>query len=371
MEEYALVTDIVITIEEEAPPLLFDLTALQIEANRLLGLTAAETLNCAQKLYEAQLLTYPRTSSHYITPDMEQAVSSLLSGTEGFSSSNTKQVVNAGGITDHTALLPTKNQALVDFNNLNSNEKGILELVYKNLREATSNPYKYEKTCVTLSYHGEQFTVTGVRNLELGWKKDRLNEAKERLLPTFQKGATVDIKKVSIEERRTEPPGHFTDGKLLKAMENAGKTPSKHDAPFVIFNKTHKNSSPKPRVPGPHGGRLQSHHGLQQEWAKQNLSKYGYKSERAPTVTIETGKGLPHTTISNAQNARRDARVAAGQGKWSSSLQDELSNIVKDFRKAGFSDDTIDKVLKQQYEMFEELGIKYKKINISESTKKT
>ncbi|MEC2057615.1 hypothetical protein P9F83_20555 [Peribacillus psychrosaccharolyticus] len=83
-------------------------------------------------------------------------------------------------------------------------------------------------------------------------------------------------------------------------------------ANYVFFNKTHKDAQPKPRVLGPNGGRLQSHHGLQQEWAKTNLSQYGYTPNLAPTVTLETGKGLPHTTISTAQNARRNARVAMG-----------------------------------------------------------
>lgn len=89
MDEYATVIDIVTEIIEEDPPLLYDLTALQIEANRLFGLSAAETLKCAQSLYEADLLTYPRTSSHYITPDMEQSVSSLASGSESNVSENT------------------------------------------------------------------------------------------------------------------------------------------------------------------------------------------------------------------------------------------------------------------------------------------
>lgn len=93
-----------------------------------------------------------------------------------------------------------------------------------------------------------------------------------------------------------------------------------------------------------------------------NLSQYGYDSGLAPTVTIETGRGFPHTTISNMQNMRRNARVASGAGKWSSSLQEELSYIVSDFRAAGFSDITIGKVLEQQYRMLDKLGIIYERI---------
>lgn len=131
-----------------------------------------------------------------------------------------------------------------------------------------------------------------------------------------------------------------------------------------MFNKTHKDAGPKPRVLGPNGGSLQSHHGLQQQWAKENLAQYGYDPKLAPTVTIETGKGMPHTSISTAQNVRRNARVASGKGKWSSSLQDELQYIVDDFTNAGFSNDTINQVLEQQYKMLDKLGVPYERIGI-------
>ncbi len=138
-------------------------------------------------------------------------------------------MVNVNGVTDHTALLPMKNKALVDFEKLTENERKVLELVYQNLEEATSKPYKYEKTTVKISYRGEVFTANGVRNLELGWKKDRPDETKEQLLPEFQKGDKVVIEDVYIEKRQTEAPERFTDGKLLQAMENAGKESTEQD----------------------------------------------------------------------------------------------------------------------------------------------
>lgn len=142
-----------------------------------------------------------------------------------------KRLINTEDVSDHTALLPTKNKALVDFDNLNltDNERKILELVYQNLEEATSKPYKYEKTTVTLSYRGEVFTATGVRNLDLGWKKDRPDETKEHLLPELQKGSRVKVEGVFVEKQQTNPPDHYTDGKLLQAMETAGKNSSGHD----------------------------------------------------------------------------------------------------------------------------------------------
>ena len=81
--EYAVVIDKTVTIEEESPPPPHDLTSLQMETSQRFGMTAAETLAYAQGLYEAGLLSYPRTSSHSITPDMEETVASLLSDTEG------------------------------------------------------------------------------------------------------------------------------------------------------------------------------------------------------------------------------------------------------------------------------------------------
>lgn len=73
---------------------------------------------------------------------------------------------------------------------------------------------------------------------------------------------------------------------------------------------------------------------------------------------------MPHTNISTAQNSRRNARVASGNGKWSSSLQDELQYIVDDFTNAGFSNDTINQVLEQQYKMLDRLGVPYERIGI-------
>lgn len=145
---------------------------------------------------------------------------------------------------------------------------------------------------------------------------------------------------------------------INKGASNAG------EKNYVLFNKTHAGSAPVPKGTGPNGGRLQSHHGLQQQWAKENLSKYGYDPELAPTVTIETGKGMPHTSISNAQNARRNARVASENGKWSSSLQDELQYTANDFKNAGFSKDTIKGVMDQQYKMLDKLGVPYERIVI-------
>ena len=98
-----------------------------------------------------------------------------------------KRLVNANGVTDHTALLPMKNKALVDFEKLTDSEKKVLELVYQNWEEATSKPYKYEKTTVKISYRGEMFTATGVRNIELGWKKTDRMKQKNNYYQSFRR----------------------------------------------------------------------------------------------------------------------------------------------------------------------------------------
>lgn len=133
-------------------------------------------------------------------------------------------------------------------------------------------------------------------------------------------------------------------------------------SPYILYNEQHKSSLPVPKGIGPNGGLLQSHHGLQQQWAKNNLAGYGYDPKFAPTITIETGKEMPHSIISKLQNDRRDERVRHGMGKWSSSLQQELSYIPSDLRTAGFSDSVIDRVLEQQYGMLNKLGVQYEKI---------
>jgi hypothetical protein len=107
---------------------------------------------------------------------------------------------------------------------------------------------------------------------------------------------------------------------------------------------------------------MQSHHGIQQEWAKHNLKKYGYDHDLAPTITIETGSSLQHTIITNRQRARYNARKAAGQGLWSTSLQDELGFIVSDMTAANFKRSEILKTLEQQYKMLDKLKVPYKRL---------
>lgn len=132
------------------------------------------------------------------------------------------------------------------------------------------------------------------------------------------------------------------------------------DGNFLILNKRHKESLPQPKGLGPNNGRLQSHHVIQQQWAKVNLP--GYDGGLAPTITLETYNNLPHSRISILQNARRDNRVKLGSGKWSSSVNDELGYAVNDLMDVGFSRGTVKNIMAEQYLMLDKLKVPYERV---------
>ena len=142
-----------------------------------------------------------------------------------------------------------------------------------------------------------------------------------------------------------------------KTTETPRTIQRSNSGPDAVPNKTHRDSQPRPKGIGPNGGRLQSHHPIQQEWAMANIPDYD--PSLAPTITIESGSGFPHTVISNLQTARRDARIAAGRGRWSSTIDEELGYIVSDMKTAGFSATQIKQVLEANYKMLDKLGVKY------------
>lgn len=229
-EGRAEVSEVSVKEKKENPPLLYDLTTLQREANKHFGFSAQQTLDYAQSLYEKKLITYPRTDSRYITGDMEQAISKLIQktaqpvcGMEGESTPVTRKLVNDAKVTDHTALLPTEGVAKVDSEALPSGEAAILRMITARLLSATSGPYRYEETKITLTCGGEEFSATGKRILEEGWKRFEPEKTKETELPAWKKGDAVDLAGISLKEGKTKPPARFTEGTLLRAMETAGK----------------------------------------------------------------------------------------------------------------------------------------------------
>ena len=162
--------------KSESPPQLYDLTALQRDANRLLGFTAQQTLDYAQSLYEKRLITYPRTDSRFLTEDMAASLPGLVTDTgKAFAveeplSIHVQQVINGSKVTDHHALLPTKSMANADLAALPAGERNVLRLISARLLCAVGEPHRYAETTLTTICAEEEFFAKGKVVLSDGWK---------------------------------------------------------------------------------------------------------------------------------------------------------------------------------------------------------
>ena len=230
--------------KSEKPPALYDLTTLQRDANRLLGFTAQQTLDYLQNLYEKKLCTYPRTDSRYLTSDMAEGLPVLVNLTanampfrKGIGiTCNPEAVINDKKVTDHHAVIPTRNLRDADLSALPVGEKAVLELVAARLLCAVAEPHLYEETAATLVCAGQEFAAKGKTIQRPGWR--RLDAAyhaglknapepeerpEEKTLPELSQGQSLPVSNASVKEGKTSPPKHFTEDTLLSAMENAGK----------------------------------------------------------------------------------------------------------------------------------------------------
>ena len=230
--------------KSEKPPALYDLTTLQRDANRLLGFTAQQTLDYLQNLYEKKLCTYPRTDSRYLTSDMAEGLPVLVNLTanampfrKGIAIvCNPEAVINDKKVTDHHAVIPTRNLRDADLSALPVGEKAVLELVAARLLCAVAEPHLYEETAATLVCAGQEFAAKGKTIQRPGWR--RLDSAyhsglknapepeerpEEKTLPELSEGQSLSVSNASVKEGKTSPPKHFTEDTLLSAMENAGK----------------------------------------------------------------------------------------------------------------------------------------------------
>ena len=221
--------------KSESPPPLYDLTALQRDANRLLGFTAQQTLDYAQSLYEKRLITYPRTDSRFLTEDMAASLPGLVTDTgrafaveESFPI-HVQQVINGSKVTDHHALLPTKSMANADLAALPAGERNILRLIAARLLCAVGEPHRYAETTMTTICADEKFTAKGKVVLSDGWKGierkmlgDLLGKKKEpAVLPDVQEQSECGIIGAELKEGQTSAPKHFTEDLLLHSMETA------------------------------------------------------------------------------------------------------------------------------------------------------
>ena len=236
--------------KSEKPPALYDLTTLQRDANRLLGFTAQQTLDYLQSLYEKKLCTYPRTDSRYLTSDMADSlpvlvnlVANAMPFRKGIAiTCDPQTVINDKKVTDHHAVIPTRNLKDADLSALPAGEKAVLELVALRLLCAVAQPHIYSETVVIAACAGGEFTTKGKTVKHPGWKaledayrakmKDTepKKEGVEKALPELTEGQTLSVSAAIVKEGKSSPPQHFTEDTLLSAMETAGKDDMPEDA---------------------------------------------------------------------------------------------------------------------------------------------
>ncbi len=222
--------------KSENPPLLYDLTTLQREANRQLGYTAQQTLDYVQALYEKRLCTYPRTDSRYLTEDITAVLPTLTEISAKVIECDLPTTINIGKlcnnakVSDHHAIVPTVSVKNADVSVLPKGEREVLRLIARQLLCAVSEPFRYAETTVTLECGGHEFTVKGKNILQRGWKFYLDQESGEKILPDFKEGDTVAVKEISMKNGKTTPPKRHTEDTVLSAMETAGKDNMPEDA---------------------------------------------------------------------------------------------------------------------------------------------
>ena len=219
-------------VTHTAPPLLYDLTALQKEANRHQGFSADKTLSIAQSLYEKKITTYPRTGSRYISEDVFEEVPVLLRKI-GMPLSNplNRHSVDNAKVTDHHAIIPTGETP----SGLSTDEITIYQMVVNRFIEAFSPDSEEERMQVRFTNGTNTFTWKACRQISLGWKavqKDKATEADKKedgdehilsSLPNLTEGEVLSLVNADITEHKTKPKPLYTEATLLSAMENAGK----------------------------------------------------------------------------------------------------------------------------------------------------
>lgn len=208
------------------PDRLFDLTTLQRECNKYFGYSAKQTLDYAQSLYEKKLITYPRTDSRFLTDDMVDNVKRYVdSFGNDFDGNNFKSIFDSKKVTDHTAIIPTSASLDFDTTSLQGSEEKVFELIKVKLLAARSENLITENTKIICNVEGYEFTTTGTVVIDEGYTKYLTSYTKkkeDKVLPKLDKGDKLKVESKKINEKYTNPPKHYTEDTLLKAMELAG-----------------------------------------------------------------------------------------------------------------------------------------------------
>ena len=248
--------------KREAPPLLYDLTELQRDANIRYGFSAKQTLNLMQRLYEEhKVLTYPRTDSRYISSDIVPSLKDRLRAvSNGEYSTVTSDLIKAGiktskrivddsKVTDHHAIIPT--EEYVRLSDLTSEERRIYDLVVKRFLSVFCSDFEYMQTTVKIEIDFEIFSAKGKIITQKGWKniygasgtddQDESSddsEMKSQSLPDLKQGQSLPVQGIKLGSGKTKPTGRYTEASLLSAMEhhNLGTPATRADIIEKMFS---------------------------------------------------------------------------------------------------------------------------------------
>lgn len=220
----------------QKPPLPFDLTTLQKEANSRLNLSAQQTLTIAQDLYEKKkVITYPRTDSRHLTKELfaeclenlravyghfpeisSKAAANIKGGKKKF------ECVNDGKVTDHHAIIPTTVKA--NRAGMGADEWAVYEMICRRFAAAFMDDAVFDASTLWIGVNGHRFRATGKIFRDRGWlEAEPWRASEDNPLPDLKKGGAVDVVELTLAAHKTKPPAHFTDATLLAAMETAGK----------------------------------------------------------------------------------------------------------------------------------------------------
>jgi DNA topoisomerase III len=234
---------------KERPPLLYDLTSLQRDANIRFGFSARRTLAAAQRLYEDHTaLTYPRTSSRFLPSDLRgdiKPTAELVGRAREYAAAAAYvtgldvlplgRVVSDAKVTDHHAIIPTRTQH--DLSKMNADDRRVYDLVARRFLAVFHPDAEFENTRVETTVVGHVFRTRGKVLLVPGWRgvygegaegeerpsRDEEDEGGEQQLPKLEQGERAEVREVEALEKETKPPRRYTDASLLGAMETAGK----------------------------------------------------------------------------------------------------------------------------------------------------
>ena len=230
----------------EAPPRLFDLTSIQVEANNKFAFSADQTLKLVQSLYEKKLVTYPRVDTTFLSDDIHPKIPKILSGLTFYSKltapllekpiPKSKKVFNNNKVTDHHAIIPTG----ISPSGITPDEQKIYATIAKRFIAAFYPDCLVSNTTVIGNVEKVEFKATGKQILEPGWravfeneKKDSKSKNEENIMPEFVEGETGPHEP-EVLEKETRPPKYYTEATLLRAMESAGKSVDNEDLREVM-----------------------------------------------------------------------------------------------------------------------------------------